>query len=415
MATNVKNSNREVKLKFNVYSALIIILFLSLILAELFANGSYLDEVIGIISAFYLLFFRSRMEKRDVITIVLLAVISIYGLISNTVSGLTSNYFSIFVDVLAESKVLLSYFAVKYFLNDSEKRSIIELLTGISALFTIASFICGIISLFKDIGMSGLERYGIRSFHFIFDLEHQFTAVYMFIFAVLVCNTRMKHGTKVLFYIMAMISMILTTKAPSILFSIIFVSLSFYFRKHKKLSLWIIIIGIIMVIIVGQYQIQEYLLNENSPRYLFFKYAIKTANNYFPFGSGFATYGSDQAARVYSHLYYQYGFNKLNGMSPDNPAFLSDTFWPMAIGQFGWVGSILYAIVYLRVFLTLKNDKFSNEKRAFVYACYLQYMIHAIGSAILSSSAGMIGFMGLALVTELDESQEKSGRLKIHI
>jgi len=415
MATNVKNSNHKVKLKFNVYSALIIILFLSLILAELFASRSYLDEVIGILSAFYLLFFRSRMEKRDVITIVLLAVVSIYGLISNTVSGLTSNYFSIFVDVLAESKVLLSYFAVKYFLNDSEKQSTIELLTGISALFTIASFICGIISLFKDIGMSGLERYGIRSFHFIFDMEHQFMAVYMFIFAVLVCNTRMKHGTKVLFYIMAMISMILTTKAPPILFSIIFVGLSFYFRKHKKLSTWIIIIGIIMVIIVGQYQIHEYLLNENSPRHLFIKYAIKTANNYFPFGSGFATYGSDQAARVYSHLYYQYGFSKLNGMNPDNPAFLSDTFWPMAIGQFGWVGSILYAIVYLRVFLTLKNDKFSNEKRAFVYACYLQYMIHAIGSAILSSSAGMIGFMGLALVTELDESQEKSGRLKIHI
>lgn len=415
MATNVKNSNHKVKLKFNVYSALIIILFLSLILAELFASRSYLDEVIGILSAFYLLFFRNRMEKRDVITIVLLAVVSIYGLISNTVSGLTSNYFSIFVDVLAESKVLLSYFAVKYFLNDSEKQSIIELLTGISALFTIASFICGIISLFKDIGMSGLERYGIRSFHFIFDMEHQFMAVYMFIFAVLVCNTRMKHGTKVLFYIMAMISMILTTKAPPILFSIIFVGLSFYFRKHKKLSTWIIIIGIIMVIIVGQYQIHEYLLNEDSPRHLFIKYAIKTANNYFPFGSGFATYGSDQAARVYSRLYYQYGFNKLNGMNPDNPAFLSDTFWPMAIGQFGWVGSILYAIVYLRVFLTLNNDKFSNEKRAFVYACYLQYMIHAIGSAILSSSAGMIGFMGLALVTELDESQEKSGRLKIHI
>lgn len=415
MATNVKNSNHKVKLKFNVYSALIIILFLSLILAELFASRSYLDEVIGILSAFYLLFFRNRMEKRDVITIVLLAVVSIYGLISNTVSGLTSNYFSIFVDVLAESKVLLSYFAVKYFLNDSEKQSIIELLTGISALFTIASFICGIISLFKDIGMSGLERYGIRSFHFIFDMEHQFMAVYMFIFAVLVCNTRMKHGTKVLFYIMAMISMILTTKAPPILFSIIFVGLSFYFKKHKKLSTWIIIIGIIMVIIVGQYQIHEYLLNEDSPRHLFIKYAIKTANNYFPFGSGFATYGSDQAARVYSRLYYQYGFNKLNGMNPDNPAFLSDTFWPMAIGQFGWVGSILYAIVYFRVFLTLNNDKFSNEKRAFVYACYLQYMIHAIGSAILSSSAGMIGFMGLALVTELDESQEKSGRLKIHI
>lgn len=415
MTKGIKQSSKKSKLKFNIYTAFIIILFTALILAELFAGRSFLDEIIGILSAFYLIVFRSKMERRDVITIILLAVVCLYGLVSNFISGLISNYLSVFIDILAECKIILSFFAVKYFLNDKEKQSIIELLTGFSIIFTTISFICGIISLFKDIGMSGIERYGVRSFHFIFDMEHQYIAVYMLVFAILVCNTRMKHGTKALFYFMAMISMILTTKAPPILFSIIFVGLAFYFKRHKKLSAFVIILGIIAIVIAGKYQIQTYLLSEDSPRRLFIKYAFKTANNYFPFGSGFATYGSDQASRNYSHLYYQYGFSKLNGMNPDNPAFLSDTFWPMAIGQFGWVGSILYAIVYLRVFLTLKNDKFSNEKRAFVYACYLQYMIHAIGSAILSSSAGMIGFMGLALVTELDESQEKSGRLKIHI
>lgn len=40
-----------------------------------------------------------------------------------------------------------------------------------------------------------------------------------------------------------------------------------------------------------------------------------------------------QAARNYSRLYYQYGFNSLFGMNTRDGSFLSDTFWPMAIGQ----------------------------------------------------------------------------------
>ena len=139
-------------------------------------------------------------------------------------------------------------------------------------------------------------------------------------------------------------------------------------------------------------------MNENAPRYLFFYYGGKTANTYFPFGSGFATFGSDQAARNYSRLYYQYGFNSLFGMNIDDGSFLSDTFWPMAIGQFGWIGSFVYTFIYLRVFSSFKKMRFNSDQKAFSYASYLQYMIHAIGAAILSTSAGMIGAIALSMI-----------------
>lgn len=408
----VKNYKR----KLNIYSAFVLFLYFALVVMEIFNNGSYLDEVIGLVSAMYLLGFRSKMERRDVITSALLAVVILYALISNAISGITSNVFSILVDVVAETKLILAFYLVKYLLSDKEKQSVINWLTMFSVLYTVAAFFCSIISLVVDIGMSGAERYGINSFHFIFNMEHQYVAVYMLVFGVLVCNTRMNRRVRILLYIMAIISMVLSTKAPAIMFAIIFVGLSQYFKNHEKLSVPVLIVGAIIIVIAGQFQIQTYLLNENAPRHLFFEYAIETANNYFPFGSGFATYGSDQAARNYSPLYYLYGFDELNGMSPDSPSFLSDTFWPMAIGQFGWIGFALYLLVYARIFVTFRNKNFSNEKRAFLYAGYLQYMIHAIGAAILSSSAGMIGFMGLAMVTEIDEEQEKSGeRLKIHL
>lgn len=112
----------------------------------------------------------------------------------------------------------------------------------------------------------------------------------------------------------------------------------------------------------------------------------------------FATFGSDQAARNYSRLYYQYGFNSLFGMNTKDGSFLSDTFWPMAIGQFGWIGSILYILIYVRIFFSFKWMNLNSEQKAFLYAGYMQYIIHAVGSAILSAPAGMIGAIALAAV-----------------
>lgn len=409
-------SNRDTSRRYYFKSIITVIMFLVLIAVEIFKNGGYLDEVIGVISVFYIILSRKKIERRDIITIIILAFIVLFGVVSNLLSGINNSLFSIGVDIVAETKLLFSYFALKYFLSDREKQATINMLLPLAKLFTVSSFLCSIVSIFTDIGMSGDERYGISSFKFIFTFNFQYVAVYVLVFGILVCNTKMRDNVRITYYVMAIISLILATKAPPIMFSIIFVGLAFYFKKHDRVSPAVILIGAVILAVAGWFQIETYLLNENAPRHLFFKYAFTTANTYFPFGSGFATYGSDQASRNYSSLYYLYGFNKMNGMGPKDAQFLSDTFWPMAIGQFGWLGGIAYIFVYIRVFLTFINKNYTNERRAFIYAAYLQYMIHAVGSAILSSSAGLIGFMAIAMFTISDEkSSRKKSRLKIHI
>lgn len=402
-------------LKFNVKCTFVILLLLLLIFLEAKSNGSYLDEVIGLLSAIYVIFLRNKVERRDLITIVILFVVVVIGIISNLLFNLNNSFFSIAVDIIAETKLLFSFFFIKYFLSTDEKKQIINLLIPMAKLYTVLSFVCSILSQFVNLGMTGEIRYGIKSFQFFFNMNFQYVAVFMLVFGILVCNTKMSEKKKIYYYFMALISLILSTKAPPIMFSIIFVSLSFYFKRHKKLNFAVIALGVGVLIYAGQYQINEYLFTDtDSPRKLFFQYAFKTANTYFPLGSGFGTFGSDQAVRIYSPLYYQYGFDKLNGMSPDNPAFLSDTFWPMAIGQFGWFGAILYLLVYILMFLSLVNKDFGYQTRAFLFAAFLQYMIHGVGSAILSNSAGMIGFMALAIFSVVNED-EKNKKSRIHL
>ncbi|MFR5371868.1 MAG: hypothetical protein ACLTGK_08800, partial [Eubacterium sp.] len=164
--------------------------------------------------------------------------------------------------------------------------------------------------------------------------------------------------------------------------------------------------------ILGQYQISTYLTHEGAARQVFNEYAVKTANNYFPFGSGFATYGSAEAAKNYSPLYTQYHFDKHWGMSRDFGPFLNDTHWASVLGQFGWIGAILMGIVYIRIFVSFTNSKSIRfDLKAFLYATFAQFVIHAIGSGIITSSSGMLGFVAIALASQVEVDKDVSIRL----
>jgi len=336
-------------------------------------------------------------------------VVIIIGIVSNLFSGLSTPLFAIVVDIIAETKVLWIFFSVKYYFGEKAKRDFVRIVTPLAKVFCLSAFACGIVSQFVDIGMTGEVRYGINTFRFVFPMSFQFLAVGILMFATLTSNNKLRHAN--LYYIMGCISLMLAAKSSPLLFGVVFLFLLQYFRKGKELDKKTIAIIAIIILVLGTYQIQTYLMNKDAPRYLFFYYGGITANNYFPLGSGFATFGSDQAARLYSPLYHQYGFNDLFGMTIENGSFLSDTFWPMAIGQFGWIGFCIYVSVYVRIFLSLKGQvQFRAEEKAFVYSSYIQYLVHAVGSAILSSSAGVIGFIALGMVIEPEQRIEQRNK-----
>lgn len=407
----IKNNNsKTVYLK----SVLMLILLFALIFIEAVFNGSYLDEVIGIVSLVYLACSIKRISRADFITILLLLLVISIGLISNLAFHLNNSIVSIFIDVLTQIKVILTYFAVKYFLTDKEITAVFNTLIPASKIFAIAALIFGILSQFVDLGMTNGERYGIKSYGFFFDFNFQYTSTFMLVFAVLVCNTKMSEKKRKIYYIISLIAIGFSTKSPALVFIVCFLFLYFYFKKYKKLSIKVLIPIAIVILLFGTFQINEYLLDDTSPRHVFFEYAFKTANRFFPLGSGFATFGSAQAARDYSVLYYEYGFDKMWGLSPEYPMFLHDNYWQTIIGQFGYIGFVIFIVVYLRLFNSLPNRNVDFAKKAFMYATFAQYMIHATGAGIMTSSSGMIGFIVLALcTTKSEESTEQTKLPKI--
>ena len=74
--------------------------------------------------------------------------------------------------------------------------------------------------------------------------------------------------------------------------------------------------------------------------------SIEITKDHFPFGVGLGRYGSWMSRVEYSPVYAQYGLDEVRGLSPDNPKYATDTFWPQVLGEVGVLGVAAY-VVYL--------------------------------------------------------------------
>lgn len=63
--------------------------------------------------------------------------------------------------------------------------------------------------------------------------------------------------------------------------------------------------------------------------------------DYIPFGSGLGSFGTAAAAKEYSPLYFKYHMDEIWGLSPENPMFLADAFYP-TLAEFGIVGLFFF-------------------------------------------------------------------------
>ena len=70
-------------------------------------------------------------------------------------------------------------------------------------------------------------------------------------FGVLVCNTIMKENIRSRYFVIAIIAILFSTKAPALIFTTVFVGLYFYFKNHKRIEPWVIVIGAIAFVFVG--------------------------------------------------------------------------------------------------------------------------------------------------------------------
>lgn len=370
---------------------------------------AYADEILCIICGFYILYlsFKKGIKGSDFALIVLFIICALIGLIGNAFSKVISNLLPIIVDLICLAKMFFVFLVYKEVAKADAKMIMMKYLCNIAKLTIILGAIFGTISLFVDLGMSGEKRYGIPSFGFIFQNEGRYGyIVACCLIIILICE---KRKNKIHFYeLLSALNIIYTTKGVCYIILVCYIIFNIMWRKRDKLSPGNIVALIIGGTLASSLQINIYLRDYNSPRVRLIRYGFKTANKYFPFGSGFATYGSDMAMKNYSKLYDLYGFNKLYGLSREVGNCLNDCYLGMVVGQFGYIGTAIFVIMLFMVFIPINKINLGKKVKALAISIFIGLVISSIGTAIIKSSIGVFTFAILGIVCGYSQRKKAS-------
>lgn len=374
----------------------------------------YTDEILAVLFFLYLFYIgikKKRIEGVSGKVLIVCLILLFLGIISNLFSKQQKSIIAILLDIVANFKLPVICIGFSQLLNEDTAKKVSAKLDIFSRLFLLFGFVLGVFSLFIDLGMRGQYRFGLWGYNFIYDYAHIYALMVLFCLLIVIQNIEDKKRQNA-YIIIASVQLILNLKGPSLITAVLLLICPLLIKKSGKFEVkHIIFIGIVSLLL-GVYQINNYFLNENAPRSILFKYGIKTANSYFPIGSGFASYGSDMAAKFYSNLYRNYGFELIRGMNPYDFQFLNDNYWPSIIAQFGYIGAVLVVLVLLWFFMYLQRTSINNKKKAVILSCFIYTLIASLGNTIYTTSATILMFLGMMIVlncnkkTESDEKNE---------
>ena len=175
MSWNVKVGQRV----YHSHTVICILVLAFQIYFEMRGGRTYFDEGLALVCMFYvmILLLKRRLDSSDQISVFLLIVVIAIGLLSNAMSGLAYSWFSVFVDVISETKFLWTIFAFKYYITSDVYSDMSRALRPLAKLFCYLAGLFAIISQFVNLGMTENERYGIKSYNFVFPMSFQFLAV----------------------------------------------------------------------------------------------------------------------------------------------------------------------------------------------------------------------------------------------
>ena len=346
-----------------------------------------------------------RINKNNLRIIILLMLLILVGIMGNRIHRYQLNYKPIILDIFSTCKVFIMCVTANSFMNSNiKKERIIHILATITRIIVLIATVCCLISLVKNIGMSkGEIRYGIRSFSFIYSNPGMFAmSIYMYL---LIQTMDLKYNSSSLkrkfFIVLTILVWISTLRTRGFIFILIYIIMYINYILGKKIKIkwyWVPIILIISLLIAKSSFYKYFGEISSSARKVFLFTSIKVAKDFFPIGAGFATFGTDMAAKYYSRLYYKYDFDIIHGLDPRNPIFAHDTYWPAILGQFGIIGFILVLyIVYNSFHLIYESSKENNYNRFMSWFIIIVLLGSSIPAAIFFhfSTVGLIFMMPL--------------------
>lgn len=408
---------------------IILIVFAYEPLVSINAGFSLIDELFFIITLFYALITYS-MDRKNItfyfeekVIICLLLSLFILGLCGN----ILYNYQSLkaaYSDAIVFFKAFITYFSGRIIFSriENHETSAVKLQkTIIVAVFSIFVFL--LLQFTSPIFENSDLRFGIPAQKLFFGHPSRFAFAAMFCFIILLPQFNKRNR---LFLIMVLATGLFSLRLKYFVFALIAVFLtSKIWEKITKKSVFnlknVIIASTILLPIIAFIVYKRFFIFYSTEAYdngfaraVLSYHSVVIANEHFPFGSGFGTFASFFSGLYYSPLYFKYKIFDIYGISPDNISFIADTYWPMIIGQFGYIGLAIFSIILLFLFKLLLQQyrqAVGDKYKIFCMSAILlltALIIDSTSDAILSQNRAVISFYYLAFLVSFFQKSEKA-------
>lgn len=347
-----------------------------------------------------------KLYKYEIISLVSIVIFFILGNISMVYSQVHNDYIFSSISGILTIKSILIYFMARICLNNYKFN--ITLLIKYDRFLEFILWIYFIIAIldtkFNFISSMGV-RNGIKSISMGF--SHPSTFEYFIICIMIIrlfinVKFREKINQFYITLIQSTILIILAGRSKGIAFIALFTLCYFIAKYFKRFNLKYMLATSPIVVCLSMDRITTSLLSTEEARNVLYRTSFEIANEYFPLGSGFSTFGSDFSRVRYSPLYFKYGISNVWGLSQDKNSFITDTQWASVIGESGYIGVLLFfiSLIYILAIL-LKISKDSLVKLSLV--SLLGYgIISSISDSILVSFRGAGIFFIVAFLISIE-------------
>lgn len=328
---------------------------------------NYSDEVIGIILVAVVIFRAMRSQitllKFEKYMLVFMIIFEIFGLISGFFYDFQSKVY-VLTDAYTCSKFFIYYLCARLLTQEKLDEKYFFSINRICKIIAVIFFVLTLHDAFLSPWFPVADyRYFTHSVMLFFEHPEFLARASMTIIFLLGYNYRYyKHNIYYIF--MLTVVMLLTFRTKAIVAVFVFYMFYLYFVKFNFRSLLPVGIGTVAGGAYFGYDslYKYYIQNDKFARKILTDDSIRIAKNYFPFGSGFGTFGSNIAAQNYSKLYLKLGYYRMrdSGLEEDGN-FLSDTFWPTVIAQTGWIGLGSFCLCnfkYADIYTTQQKNRY---------------------------------------------------------
>lgn len=352
------------------------ILFLWILLCNIFDNFipgvNYWDECITIMALIYILFNFNSKNKICNEIIILLFIMVVIGIVGNITFTFQNNKIAILKDIIAFIKFPI--IAVACIIRKNNTYTIDDLSLkdafNISKIYVIVVSFFGVVSLFKNIGMSWDYRAGILSYKFLY--THPTFLAYALVITSVVLVAYPKQGIdKNILIILNLFSLFMTMRNKAFTYIVFFIVVV-YLIPHisfNKIKIRYFLLPLALAIVISKDKIINYLNFSWSPREALYTCGYQLMKQCFPIGSGFGSFASSVSGEYYSNAYYTFGLNLKPGMSPSDFIDLGDAGIPYYYACFGLLGVLVFVLILYLIF----------KKAIFYYS----YDVHKYQAAIL--------------------------------